>query len=203
MLIYRKLLGINTLCSLDIYQLYRGIETLSRPFNFPVLSVNLLCELSSVLPINCDFLRDSGINKIQVLQFHYFSGILLTKFILNLLRNNQWLNESTCSSKTFDTASQKWHTGSVTWDHSVKEGESWWEGGRDRRAVRQSSRVRKEMRRRDSQSCESYSATNQLTGLCQTNSGVADSGFLIQGQGLWAAISSSWLVLCYLKPTQL
>lgn len=33
------------------------------------------------------------------------------------------------------------------------------------------------MRRRDSQSCESYSAANQLTGLCQTNSGVADSGF--------------------------
>lgn len=34
------------------------------------------------------------------------------------------------------------------------------------------------MRRRESQSCESYSAANQLTGLCQTNSRVADSGFL-------------------------
>lgn len=67
----------------------------------------------------------------------------------------------------------------------------------------QSSRVRKEMRRRDSQSCESYSAANQLTGLCQTNSGVADSGFLIRGKGLWTAISSSWLGPCYFKPTQL
>ena len=36
--------------------------------------------------------------------------------------------------------------------------------------------------KRDSQSCESYSAANQLTGLCQTNSGVADSGLLHGGR---------------------
>lgn len=38
------------------------------------------------------------------------------------------------------------------------------------------------MRSRDSQSCESCSAANQLTGLCQTNRGVADSGFLYRGR---------------------
>lgn len=38
------------------------------------------------------------------------------------------------------------------------------------------------MRRRDSQSCESYSAANELTGLCQTKSGVADSGFSNRGR---------------------
>lgn len=110
-----------------------------------------------------------------------------------------------CRSETFDScwASKRWQSGSPTSDWSVNEGERWWEGGRDKRAVRQSSRVRKEMRRRDSQSCESYSAANQLTGLCQTNSGVADSGFLIRGKGLWTAISSSWLGPCYFKPTQL
>lgn len=63
-------------------------------------------------------------------------------------------------------------TDSPTW---VDEGR--WEGGRDRRAVKQTIGVRTEMRRRDSQSSESYSAANQLAGRCQTNSEVADSGF--------------------------
>lgn len=126
--------GINTLCSLDIYQLYRGIETLSRPFNFPVLSVNLLCELLSVLPINCDFLWDSGINKTQVLQFHNFSANLLTKFILNWLRNNQWLNELLLAALKHLTQPHRndildqWH-GTTVWRRARADGKEAETGG--------------------------------------------------------------------------